>query len=218
MSFRARTDLASRLEQTFIDAFNENILSHKMLKSGIEATDVGAAHQYIRFCRDATSQFVRYLPDAVMLSLDGSKEDTALIEFKCADTGVHYDSFFQRIRRECQEMTPPSGSRHDVYNIEADALEHYRRLAELDVKIVVVAYRSWHNETPLRAQFAQDIEVCNEYDPNQSNRNTGSGTLIANANFASLVRATDFFVNHYGLDRAMFTNIERAVEAEFKSM
>ena len=215
MNFAKRTELAARLENTFICAFNKHIQSHRILKSGMEATEIRVFHSAIRFCNDATTHFVRYHPDAVLISLDPSKEDTALIEFKCADTGVRKDSFLQRLNRQCPQMDPPFGTRHDIYNIEADALDHYKRLVQIGVKVIVVAYRSWHLEMPLRAQFAQDIAVCNVYDPNRGRQNIGSGTLIANANFASLVRVTDFFATHFELNLDALTSIERLVLNEF---
>ena len=217
MSFATRTELSTRLETAFITAFNQRISTHRIVKTGIEATDVNQHHNAIRFCHDATSHYVRYSPDSVMLSLDPHQADTALVEFKCAQKGVRMDTFLERLQRDCPDMDPPFGSRHDIYNIEADAFDHYRQLARAGVKIIVVAYRSWHNATPLRAQFVENIAVCNKYDPNQGQRNTGSGTNIANANFASLVSVPDFFAQYYGLERPALAQTEQAVAREFNA-
>lgn len=216
MSFGTRTELAARLENTFTAAFNERVSTHRVVKSGVEATEIHQFHDAIRYCYDPTSKYVRYWPDSVMLSYAHGQEDTALLEFKCAATGVRLESFLDQLRRACPDLQPPFSSRHDVYNIEADALDHYVRLAGIGVKVIIVAYRLGIVENPIRAQFVENIAVCNEYDPNVGGRNTGSGTMIANANFASFVNLTDFFTAEFSLDRAALMEVERAVIEEFR--
>lgn len=153
-----------------------------------------------------------------MLSLDDRREDTALVEFKCANTGVRHESFLRQLQTECPDMNPPFGSRHDVYNMEADALDHYRQLAANGIRIIVVAYRTWHGDIPLRAQYAENIAVCNIRNPNQGRSNRGSGTFIANTNFASLVSVPDFFADAdgYALEREGLMAIEQAVMKAFR--
>ena len=215
MSFATRTALATRLETAFIAAFNRQIETHRIVKTGIEATEVNQHHDAIRYCHDTTTHYVRYFPDSVMLSLDPQQADTALVEFKCAETGVRLDSFLQRLQRECTDMDPPFGSRHDIYNIEADALDHYQQLAQAGVRIIIVAYCTWHPDTQLRAQFVDNIAVCNRFDPSRGQQNIGSGTHIANANFASFASVHDFFAQHYGLGRPALEQIEQIVAREF---
>ena len=216
MSFANRSERGQRLERVFISAFNASVTTHRIMKTGIEATE--EAHSYhnaIRYCHDATTAYVRYSPDSIMFSFNPNQEDTTLVEFKYAETGVRKDSFFQNLQRKCPDIEPPFGSRHDIYNLEADAFDHYKRLAETGAKIIIVAYRSWHRDTPLRAQFVENIAVCDRYDPNQGQQNIGSGTHIVNTNFASFVSVPDFFTQHYRIERTKLEQIEQSVATEF---
>ena len=215
MSFQDRTELAERLEKTFICAFNENVETHKIVKSGIEATEASIYHSYIRYRKDMSSHFVRYVPDSVLLSLNAGEGDTVLVEFKCAKTGVRRQSFLRSLNAECPEMEPPFGSKEDVYNIEADAYRFYQKLHSIGVCVIVVAYCTWIEQDPLRAQFVQDIAICNEYNPNRGIGSKGSGTHIANANFASFSPMAEFFSQHFQMEETVLREIEKAVGREF---
>lgn len=216
--FEQRMQLAEELESNFITIFNKQCSSHQIIKYGIESTKLAEAHEYIRICQDDTSKFIRYIPDSVLVSTDIKRQDTTLIEFKAAHTGLYSDKFFNRlIQRECPEMRPPFQTIEDVFNIENEALELYKQLTNINVKVIVVAYAAYRSDYPIRAQYVQDIAVCNVYDPNRGVGSMGSGTHIANANFASYELLPKFFNQHIGIDIMVMQNIENLVVQKFNN-
>ncbi len=213
--FGQRLQLAARLEEPFIKAFNELCATHQVIKYGIESTKLAEAHQHIRFSQDETSKFIRFIPDSVLVSTGNAKKDTTLIEFKAAKRGAG-DGIFNILRRACPNMDPPFGSRADVFNIEADAWFLYKKLHDIGVRVVIVAHASWRQDNPLRAQYIDKIALCNIYDPNQGRGNEGSGTDIANVNLASFDLMPDFFNQQLNIDIDIATKINDAVIQGFK--
>lgn len=216
--FEQRMQLAEELEANFITIFNRQCSSHQIIKYGIESTKLAEAHDYIRICQDDTSKFIRYIPDSVLVSTDIKRQDTTLIEFKAAHTGVYSDKFFNRlIQQECPETRPPFQTIEDVFNIENEALELYKQLTNINVKVIVLAYAAYRSGYPIRAQYVQDIAVCNVYDPNRGVGSMGSGTHIANANFASFELLPKFFNQHIGIDITVMKNIENLIVQKFNN-
>ena len=199
-TFENRSELADRLEQTFTGAFNAACESHQIIKFGIESTKLAQAHEQLRNRYDATSRFLRYMPDSVLVSIQNQTAATALVEFKAAKTGVRYDSFFERLLARCPDMTPPFATKEDVFNVESEALNGYLELWKIGVPVIVVGHAMYRSDNPLRAQYAHRIAVCNEYDPNQGSGTTGSGTWLKNVNFASFTPLADFFGEHISPD------------------
>lgn len=117
--FAQRLSLAETLETTFIRSFNTNCGNYRIIKYGIESTKLSEAHEHIRFCRDSTSRFVRYIPDSVIVRTDkaasvGGNCDTTLIEFKAAKTGVREDSFLKHLQNQCKDLNPPLTRKEDI--------------------------------------------------------------------------------------------------------
>ena len=124
--FRERVNDASKLESSFTNEFNKYSSKYKIIKYGIESTRLSEVHNFIRFCRDNTSKFVRYIPDSVLVDIsDSSLCKTTLIEFKAAVTGVKKDSFLNSLKNKCPEMDPQFSTKEDIFNIEEDALTLY---------------------------------------------------------------------------------------------
>ena len=212
MSFEARTAHAVQLEQAFIEVFNRQISTHRIVKSGIEASDLHEFHAKIRHCQDQTSQFIRFLPDAVLLSLEERREDTTLVEFKNAATGVREQWFMGKLQRGCPDMVPPFETKADVYNVEYDALQIYKGLHSIGVRVVLVAYGNWVEKYPLRAQFVEHIAICgDEFNPNTGIGSQGSGTNIANVNFASFRPMVEFFDRNFNMAESQLKTIEGEV-------
>ena len=156
MSFEARTAQATRLEKAFIRHFNHRMTTHKIVKSGIEASDLHEFHEKLRHCQDKTSQFIRYLPDAVLLSLAENQEDTALVEFKNADKGVREHWFMEKLQRGCPDMNPPFRTKEDVYNVEHDALQIYKSLQSIGVRVIIVAHGGWVETRPVACRIRRE--------------------------------------------------------------
>lgn len=212
-NFANRLRLADELEQAFINSFNENCHPHVIIKFGIESTRLSEAHEHLRHRYDPTSQFLRYMPDSVLINTESSTTPSALIEFKVADTGVRQQSFFNRIRAICPDMNPPFLTKEDVFNVESEALNGYLNLTKLGIPVVVVGHATFRQDNPLRAQFADSIAICNEYNPNRGRGSEGSGTIIANVNFASFEPVGDFFSRVYGIDPELLQAVEQSVLA-----
>lgn len=209
--FGRRLQLAKELEHSFIESFNANCHTHKMVKFGIESTQLNEAHGHLRFKRDDTSRFLRYMPDSVLIGTQNSDAQSALVEFKVAERGVEEQSFFNRLKANCPDMDPPFSEITDVFNVESEALNGYIELAKLGVPVIVVGWAKFKRDNPLRAQFADAIAVCNEYDPNRSGEPRGSGTWLYNTNFASFEPVVSFLEKFHGIDPAVMVQVENSV-------
>ena len=216
-SFQGRLEQADLLEKPFIESFNEACSTHKIVKFGVETTQISNIHQYIRSARDSTSQFVRYLPDAVLVRTQNTASigpKTALIEFKVQTMLVQHDSFFNRIKATYGNKFPALTNKQDVFATEKDALDVYRKITSLGVRVVVVVLQRERSTVGdgLRAQYAQDIVVCHEHVP--SAMGSGSGTSISNTHFDSYLSLPNFFEGNFGISRHVSTQVIAALEAK----
>ena len=118
----------------------------------------------------------------------------------------------ERLQRVCPDMDPPFRTKADVYNVEHDALQIYKSLQSIGVRVILVAYGHWVEEDPLRAQFVENIAICGgEFNPNTGVGSQGSGTNIANVNFASFRPMAQFFVHNFKMAESPLNLIEREV-------
>ena len=212
MEFTDRLQLAATLEDPFIAAFNEACRTHQIVKFGVESTKIQEMHRFIRFAHDHTSQFVRYLPDAAIVRRDQPDDatiQTALIEFKVQNTLIWANSQFRKIQTKHGSNQPPLTKKQDVFGIERDSLLIQKRIARLDVKVVVVGWQRPRQEHPLRAQYAESIVICQMQDP--AARETGSGTPIANTHFGSFEPIGAFFEREFRVDPAVLDSVIEAV-------
>ena len=209
-SFQSRLATANRLESPFIEAFNSACPNHQIVKFGFESTQLGQIHPYIRFARDTTSQFVRYLPDSTLVQLGDTcnftNRKTSLIEFKVHDTLIKYDSFFKRIQSAYGNRRPPLLHKQDIFAIERDALDLYKKIAGIGVRVIVVAWQRPRSSSDcLRAQYVEDIVICQQQVP--SEMGTGSGTPMANVHFDSFCPVSTFFENEFGIESDIFDGV-----------
>ena len=215
--FINRINEADRLESSFIESFNRRQSQYKIIKYGIESTNLAAVHNFIRTCYDNTSKFVRYIPDSVLISTNNNKPcKTTLIEFKAAVTGVQKDSFLNTLKSKCPQMIPAFSTKEDIFNIENDALELYVKLSDLGVRVVIVVYAGFRTQgNRLFSQFVEKIAVCNTYNPNTRGQNVGSGTWIANVNLASFMNISNFFYNEFSINTNIMNTISADIEKAF---
>lgn len=197
-TFDARLAEAATLGTPFVDTFNAHCSTHRIVKFGIENTPLRGSHGYIRNSRDQTSQFVRYLPDSVLVRLDDVIEigqvvgpKVSLVEFKVSLTPVRTTSLFRRIQSDYGDGPLPLSSPEQIFDVERDALNLYRAIAGLGVSLIVVAWQRHSLPGLIKAQYANDIVVCNEVVPGGGGR--GSGTPVANTHFGSYRGITEFF-------------------------
>lgn len=211
-NFGERRDISDQLETPFMEAFNSECKTHQIFPFGLEATALAHMRERLRKRYDPASQFLRYLPDALMIPRS-EEGPSRFIDFKHNLTGVKKDSFYARLKEECPDMDPPFSSKEDVFNIESEALDFYLDLHEINVPVIVVGYAAYRTDNPLRAQYAGEIAVCNEYNPNKGAGTTGSGTIIKNTNFASFVPLVEFFSSsEFGIDEDSLQAIEDGVK------
>ena len=153
------------------------------------------------------------MPDSTLVRLvevgNPQSHKAALIEFKTYDTLIYSDRFFRSIQKAYGDRQPPLLERQDIFGVERDALLLYQRLTDIDVKVIVVG---WHSpredlEDGMRAQYTQNIVVCNEHTPSDQGR--GSGTPMANTHFGSLQPIAQFFVQEFGIAPQVFDYVFR---------
>ena len=202
--FQNRLAQAERLEKPFIASMSAECTTHQIVKFGIESTELRRIHEYIQLALDSTSQFVRYLPDSVLVSkapILGIPRRTTLLEFKVQDTLVQQDTFFQRILAEHfqrNQNTPPLANKEDIFSLEKASLDLYQQLAIINVAVVVVAWqtRRTRDADTIRAQYADQVVTCQVQTPQQT---SGSGTVISNVHFGAFVPVQAFFEQELGV-------------------
>ncbi len=209
-SFQSRLAKADRLESPFIEAFNSSCPNHKIVKFGVESTEMGRIHSFIRSARDTTSQFVRYLPDSTLVQVRGignsTDPKTSLIEFKVQDTLIYSDNLFRKIKAAHGQGSPPLRQKQDVFGTERDALDLYNKIAEIGVRVIIVAWQRPRSSLDcLRAQYVEDIVICQQQVP--SEMGTGSGTPMSNVHFDSLFPVSDFFESEFGIESEIFDGV-----------
>lgn len=208
--FHGRLKTARFLNKTFADAFNTRCETHKIYKFGMQDSDADEAHGLIAAFQDPTAQLLRYAPDGFLA--DKKKTSSPVfVEFRTAGTGVREDAFFERLKANCPNMDPPFESKSDVFGMEHEALEVYRHLGTLGIRVVVVGHARHRYDHPIRAQYADIVATCNTYDPTQGAGTTGSGTIMENVNFASFVSVPQFFSDEFGVDQKVMQDIEEIV-------
>ena len=217
-SFGDRTRQADNLETPFIRTLNEICQTHKIAKFGIENTDISELHQYIRFATDVSSRFVRYLPDSVIVrtSDSGIGPKTALIEFKVHDTPIRYNSFLNRINEAYQDRKQPEDpeltQKDQIFQVEKDALDIYTQIAKLGVAVIVIG---WQKTTDrLIAQYANKIVVCNEWIPDPTKRDSGSGTTIYNTHIDSYEPLDAFCIREFAIQDDVLNAIMQSISGQ----
>lgn len=217
-SFGDRTQTASGLETPFIDTLNEICQTHKIAQFGIESTDISELHRYIRFANDVSSRFVRYLPDSVIVRTDDNEigPKTALIEFKVQETLIYADNFFRSIQRTYQRRKQPDDpvliEKSQIFQVEKDALDIYKQIAGLGVKVVIIG---WQTPTDrLIAQYADKIVVCHEWLPSRERRESGSGTPISNTHIDSYQPLDTFLREEFGIQDRVLNAIMQSIRGQ----
>jgi hypothetical protein len=208
-SFRERISIAEKFERVFIEAFNKYCKNYRIVKFGIESTNLLSIHEHIRLCHDETTKFIRYLPDSVLVNINQNNTcKTTLIEFKAASTGIKKDLFLHNLNKQCNDTRAIFTCKEDIFNIEDDALELYKKLHTINVKIIIIAYAQYRPlDDQIRAQFVENIAKCNTYNPNTKGKNTGSGTNLANVNFLSFDHFVDFFHKQFEIEKLYLNKI-----------
>ena len=219
-TFRNRTQTASKLEVPFIHTLNKICQTHRIANFGVENTDVKQLHQYIRKAYDASSRFVRYLPDSVIVRIDdnGIGPKTALIEFKVQDTLIYANSFFSEIKQEYyQERKRPEDpeltEKPQIFEVEKDALEIYNEIAtKLGVTVIIIGWQTPTNK--LIAQYADKIVVCHEWVPSKEKREDGSGTVIYNTHIDSYQPLDTFLSEEFGIQDSVLNRIMQSISGQ----
>ena len=213
-SFSDRIQTADELEAAFIRTLNEECETHRIVNFGVENTDISELHEYIRFATDISSRFVRFLPDAVIVRTDdsGIGPKTALIEFKVHDTRIKYNSFLKRINEDYQGRKQPQDpaltQKDQIFQVEKDALDIYKKIASLKVEVIVIGWQKTTNR--FRAQYADKIVICNEWIPDPNKRKDGSGTTIYNTHIDSYEPLDTFLSEEFGMqDRVLNAIMQR---------
>lgn len=217
-SFQDRLATAAQLETPFLAAFNEACPTHRIVKFGIESTELRLIHDHIRSARDGTSSFIRYLPDSALVRTNPNtgpaRIPTALLEFKVQDTLIYSDNFFGDIRRSHRgrnQDAPPLLHKQDIFDMEKASLDLYQQLATIDVAVVVVCWQTQRTLDPnlFRAQYAESIVTCHVHTPRDRSR--GSGTPASNVHFDSLVPLQEFFEKEFGIATSVLDSVIQAV-------
>lgn len=217
-TFRDRIQTADKLEVPFIKTLNRECQTHRIAKFGIESTDVRGIHKYIRFADDVSSQFVRYLPDSVIVrTIDsGIGPKTALIEFKVHDTRIKYNSFLNLINREYQKRKLPQDpeltQKDQVFQVERDALDIYKQIASLEVEVIVIGWQRTTNR--LIAQYADKIVICNEWVPDPNKSEDGSNTPIYNTHIDSYEPLDVFLSGEFGIQDRVINAIMQSIRGQ----
>ena len=214
-TFSDRTQTASELETPFIAILNQECETHRIAKFGVENTDIHELHQYIRFATDLSSRFVRFLPDSVMVRTDDNEigPKTTLIEFKVQKTLIYSNNFFGDIQKEYAETKGPEDpildAKEQIFQVEKDALDIYKQIAELGIVVVVIGWQTCTDR--LIAQYADKIVICHEWFPSRAKRASGSGTPISNTHIDSYESLGTFFSREFHIQDHVLNAIMQSI-------
>ena len=206
-TFKERLTAAKALEDSFIEVFGSKCTTHEIVKFGQEETSIAGIHKLLRWRSDATSTFLRFLPDSVLVAKAQDESPSCLVEFKVAKTGIREDWFFANIKHQRPDLDPPLEEKEDVFGIELASIENYLKLEQIDVSVVVIGYASYATRSKLRAQYAHRIGICHTHDPSAAGQ--GSGTTVGNTNYRSFEPLAEFFSREFGIDDKVMRKVEK---------
>lgn len=217
-SFSDRTQKEDELAGPFIRTLNQLCQTHKIEKLGVKNTDISEIDQYIRFATDPSSRFVRFLPDPVIVRTDDNSigPKAALIEFEVQDALIYADSLMRNIQQVYQDAKRPEDpiltEKSQIFNVEKDALNVYKQIAKLGVKVIVTG---WQKPTDsLIAQYADKIVICNEWHGDRQRQTPDSGTLNYNTHIDSYEPLEAFFSAQFGIEDQVLNTITQSIREQ----
>lgn len=134
-------------------------------------------HEHIRFKRDLTTEFIRYMPDIFICWHKDIGKDSTLIELKTAFTGFKYNR-----AKPLKEMRKkiPDLRKEEIVNIELGSFDNILRLNKIGVRAIIWIYASFHLENKWLAVIPESNLNLKSYNTLEMASTIGSGTPIAN--------------------------------------
>lgn len=198
----------------------KNLFQH-LLREKVFVVDFGqeellmSVHEHIRYKRDNTTEFVRYMPDLFILWHKGITKESWLLELKSAFTGLQRDDswIIKSARKKRADL-----KKEEVLNIELSSWNNLLRLSELGINVAILAFVNFHPvEKWLTILPNRELNLV-EVSSDEMMQTIGSGTPIANIfiriDHNSVIPASDWLSREFEVNKEDIENFLKEQEAK----
>jgi hypothetical protein len=194
---------AKRLAQTnvVVAALESGLWASPLLSQRLAHVNYGAehlippqVHQVIRFAHTKTTRHIRFAPDFFVVDRRDPKR-TYLLEYKCTQTPLFSRGRINMLRQQSpnKDIDWP-----DVGQIEAEAYDNYRALADAGIRMALLDYCAYH-ERLIVCDFVERITPFHKSHV-QTATPTGSGTPFINFDLRAMRSLEEFIAAEHGLE------------------
>jgi hypothetical protein len=194
---------AKRLAQTnvVIAALESGLWTSPLLSQRLMHVNYGAenlippqVHQIIRFAHTNTTRHIRFAPDFFVVDRRDPK-CTYLLEYKCTQTPLFSRGRISMLRRQSprKDIDWP-----DVGQMEAEAYDNYRALADAGVRMALLDYCAYH-ERLIVCDFVERVTPLHRDQVRTATR-TGSRTAFINFDLNAMRSLEEFIAAEHGFE------------------
>ncbi|MCS6876498.1 MAG: hypothetical protein RMJ32_05890 [Aquificaceae bacterium] len=177
MSFQERIKFDNLLKD-IVSNFFGSFLNNKIFVKNVGQEEIfNDVHQHMRYKRDKTTEFIRYMPDLFILWHKSFSHESWLIELKSAFTGLKSEDswIIKKIREKKLDV-----KKEEILNIELGSWNNLVSLSKIGVKVAIFAFVNFHpQEKWLVILPCQELNLL-EVSSGEMAQTSGSGTPIAN--------------------------------------
>jgi len=187
MSFNERLKISENMANTLIPFLNKQ--GFIIEQTGYENYVSSNTRSNLRFVHNnPTVTFLRYLPDYFCMF----QNDYFFIEIKVMDSPIKLDSRVKKL----QQITGINDlSKENIGVIETAALNNYKNLSKIGVKILIIIYCTFH---PERVLLEWENNLIKFYDDKvKIGQGNASFTPYTNIHLDKMKNIQDFFQNEF---------------------
>ncbi len=194
---------ARRLKQTnaVIAALRSGLWESDLLTPRLVHVDYGAenlippqVHKIIRFAHTETTRHIRFAPDFFVTDRR-APANTYLLEYKCTQTPLFSRGRINMLQRQSPRRDIDW---QDIGQIEAEAFDNYRALADAGIRMALLDYCAYH-ERLIVCDFVERITPLHR-DRVRTATRTGSRTPFINFDLRALRSLEEFIAAEHGFE------------------
>lgn len=194
LGFIERKSLGENVADAIGDLFKA--LGFEILNFGYEDIFSDDIRQKMRrLYNDITVQFVRFMPDKFAYFNEGN---IFLIEVKVCNTPIKYDSRVRKLRSLSGIQTL---NKNNIGAVETSAIENYKRIDSIGIKILLVIYSSFHTRS-LIADWMNNLSIVHQ-DKVIYGHGNASRTPYTNINLDDFKDINELLINEFGIEKSL---------------
>ncbi|WP_022856220.1 hypothetical protein [Thermodesulfobacterium thermophilum] len=172
--FKERLQYDKILKEVVKSLFEEFLKESVCIKEIGQEQIILDIHEHVRFKKDITTEFVRFMPDLFVCWKENFDRNSLLIELKCALTGLQKEdsTLIKNLRKKY-----PNFKKEEIINIELSSWNNLLRLKKMEINVYLFVYAKYHPCKWLIIYPSEELNLL-EYYLNKPSK--GSGTPIAN--------------------------------------